>query len=270
MLGAEGSDGRTGRSRRKGHHKRVLEVRAQDAAEHVAGRAVPGLRAVEVAMIAATAATTTPSAATSSAPATTWTWVPVAAFLLTLLAVAFTIGSFWWMQLRRGRLEVSDPSSFAMSSSPTLFVLRLPMTIRNTGAKTLVIEDMRLRFTDRIQPLPLPWRRVMSHLRPDTNETAALPSPVVLAGRSAVVLFAEFGAPMASSDYPGNGVHQVQIEAVVADRKGWQDLKRFGLRVEVRDPSMLLSYLAYPNTAPEPMSPDVTSELLRVADELRG
>jgi hypothetical protein len=57
------------------------------------------------------------------------------------LALGFTIASFWWLHARTGSLEAAAPRSYAFADKVRL---RLPFTFFNTGAKALIVTDLRL------------------------------------------------------------------------------------------------------------------------------
>lgn len=53
------------------------------------------------------------------------------ALLVAVLALLFTVASFWWLYARRGSLEVGQPGAYAFASKVRL---RLPLAFYNTGA----------------------------------------------------------------------------------------------------------------------------------------
>jgi hypothetical protein len=77
-----------------------------------------------------------------------------------LHALGFTILSFWWLHARTGSLEAAAPRAYGFAS---LVRLRLPLAFFNTGAKALIVSDLRLLLDDEERE-PLPWiitRRTM-------------------------------------------------------------------------------------------------------------
>lgn len=67
---------------------------------------------------------------------------------LSIVAIAFTIFSFWWINARMGRLVVIGPQYvFGRFKSNTL-AIQLPIVFQNTGAQTIVISGIRIRFTE--------------------------------------------------------------------------------------------------------------------------
>lgn len=66
-------------------------------------------------------------------------------------AVLFAVLSFWWMNWRPGKLNVGNFRMFAAgkgtegsSDSKNLVIVTLPLTLWNSGARPLLIDDLRL------------------------------------------------------------------------------------------------------------------------------
>lgn len=83
----------------------------------------------------------TPARRLESSRPVTSTAVNLVAVLVAVLALVFTIASFWWLHARRGSLEVAPPRSYAFHE---MVRLRLPLTFFNTGAVALIVSDLRL------------------------------------------------------------------------------------------------------------------------------
>ena len=62
------------------------------------------------------------------------------------LALLFTVGSFWWLNARQGRLKSYEPQSFAACRIPDKLRLLFPLVLYNSGATPIVVQDMRLTF----------------------------------------------------------------------------------------------------------------------------
>ncbi|WP_161202331.1 hypothetical protein [Streptomyces sp. SID1328] len=149
---------------------------------------------------------------------------------ISLCALIFTVSSFWWINARQGRLESWEPQSFAAIVDCSMTRLRLPLVLHNTGAKPIVVQDLRMTFPDEpASHLPLLWMSSPSCLRPGLDEEPKLPAGFAVSGREAQQLFMEFEAPfagvvLAPRDY------KVQIQVRVGHRKGWRPLLTFTLR----------------------------------------
>lgn len=144
--------------------------------------------------------------------------------------MVFTVASFWWLNARQGRLKSWEPQSFAAIVHGSMVRLRLPLVLHNTGAKPIVVQDLRLTFPDEpASHLPLLWTSSPSRLQPGPDEEPALPAGFVVGGREAQQLFIEFEAPF-SGFIPEARDYKVRILVWVGHRKGWRSLLTFTLR----------------------------------------
>ena len=155
------------------------------------------------------------------------------AVLVSLLALGFTVLSFWWLNARRGRLVSYEPSSFATVIRPDDMLLRLPLVLRNTGAVPLVVSGLRVYVHPPSAPsLLLPWRNSRNCLAPGgVGDTAVLPSVFYVPGRTAVNYFIEFGGRM-----DARSMHlrptSVEVQALLAHKLYWTTLIEFPLHFE--------------------------------------
>ena len=69
--------------------------------------------------------------------------------IISVCALLFTIYSFWWMNWRKGRLNVSNFKHIGIYNSPQKFYIELPLIFFNTGALPVVVENLRLIFFDK-------------------------------------------------------------------------------------------------------------------------
>ena len=74
-----------------------------------------------------------------------------AAVIVGVLALAFTLLSFWWMYWRDGKLSVGNLQHFAIGKAttspgdkPNTVLVGLPLVIFNIGASPVVVESLRL------------------------------------------------------------------------------------------------------------------------------
>lgn len=177
-------------------------------------------------------------------------WIMNAGEVIAVLALLFTVTSFWWLYARRGRLVVSEPHSFAIAASNGgLLLLRLPLVLYNTGPKAIVVQNLRAWFPGKNDLLPLPWRTSRSQLKPASDDGHTFPAAFPVEGRGARQVFIEFGGP-----FPGfaieKGVYNVRVEAVMSHRPRWTTILKFDLRINLVDD--LGQYIAYDNTPPWP------------------
>ncbi|MEO3857809.1 hypothetical protein ABGB08_23095 [Acrocarpospora sp. B8E8] len=191
------------------------------------------------------------------------------AAFISLLALAFTIGSFWWLHARQGRLQAFEPHTFAGSFKKNL-AIRIPLILFNTGAKPIVVQDLRMRFLD--EPgtvLPLPWRNTRSRFDPGKGDYKDLPAVFAVEGRKALELIADFGTPFGEFAFEPKE-QRVEIEAKLGHHDGWMPLLTFTLHLEnVTDPGI---YLAYSNDPGQlaPSDQERADRLFRsLAEELK-
>lgn len=103
------------------------------------------------------------------------------AIAIALLALGFTIGSFWWLHARAGSLEAARPRTYAFTSKVRL---RLPLAFFNTGAKSLIVNDLRIVLDDEPERPPFEWITTRDKLRPESDDGFAYATPFAVAGRS--------------------------------------------------------------------------------------
>jgi hypothetical protein len=178
-------------------------------------------------------------------------WTP--AVIIAGCALLFTVGSFWWLNARRGRLKSFEPHTFSAVITRDKVRFVLPLVLHNTGAVPIIIQSFRMRFLDERDSVPLPWVTTRLQVRPQKDDWA-FPAVFSVGGRTAYQIFVEFGVPGAPSlgfllnakDY------QVRLEAKLGHRKKWRHILKFTFRAaKIDDPE---HYITYEN------SPDYLSE----------
>jgi hypothetical protein len=92
---------------------------------------------------------------------------------IAILALLFTVATFWWLNARQGKLRSYPPYSFGFSSSPGQALLRFPIVLYNTGPKPIIVQDIRLKFRKQRAVQPLPWRTSRSQLKPVADEATS-------------------------------------------------------------------------------------------------
>ncbi len=158
----------------------------------------------------------------------------MAAFVIATLALIFTVGSFWWLHAREGHLVANRPAEFAMALTAQQSRLRIPLVIYNTGARTLVVEALRLKIgsaTDK----PLEWITTRDRLQPASDEEWDFCSPFAIDGRHAVQRFVEFGeTPPAWKPDPGT-TQDMTVEARTLRDEKWQPITRYRMTIPTRN-----------------------------------
>lgn len=146
-----------------------------------------------------------------------------AALAISLLALAFTVGSFWWLHARRGSLTATRPRSYGFADRVRL---RLPLAFFNTGAKALIVSDLRLVIEDEPDRVPLGWITTRTKLRPESDDGFAFATPFSVQGRGTKEVIAEFGDDLGWEPVPGSR-HSLRLQARVHPSEEWDDIVAF-------------------------------------------
>ncbi len=133
-----------------------------------------------------------------SPPCDTIGRVDVVALVVAALALLFTVGSFWWLYARVGRLRAFEPRTFSAHVSADQTRIILPIMLANTGPVPIVVLAMRLRFADAISEKPMDWDWTRATVDPNRGELVDGAALFSVEGRSTYLLNAEF-----VGDYPG-------------------------------------------------------------------
>ena len=112
-----------------------------------------------------------------------------AAVAISVLALACTLVSFWWLHARRGALTAARPRAYAFADKVRL---RLPLAFFNTGAQALIVSDLRLVIGDDTSRDPLGWITTRMKLRPE-HDDHAFATPFAVQGRGTRELIVELG-----------------------------------------------------------------------------
>ncbi|SMC99159.1 hypothetical protein SAMN05661093_03646 [Kibdelosporangium aridum] len=181
-------------------------------------------------------------------------------------ALLFAVGSFWWLNARRGKLRSFEPYSFAAFNQPELVLLRIPLVLHNTGAAPLVVQNLRLRIPGAGLTLPLPWRSSRTRVDPRQGEETQLPAVFAIPGRTAEVRLIEFGAPL-----PGfvlaTREYRAVIDVKLGHRKQWSTLVAFALRAE--NVTAKDSYIAYSNAPHDVSKEGLANAQAKLEDALK-
>ena len=115
------------------------------------------------------------------------------ALIVSLTALAFTVGSFWWLQARSGKLRTWAPPSYAGAFTPENTIVSLPLPLYNPAPAPKVVLDFRLTLSAPNETHTLRWSAIQPGLRPaEVGGGRVLPSPLVVAGRTVSERFIEF------------------------------------------------------------------------------
>jgi hypothetical protein len=186
--------------------------------------------------------------------------------LIAVLALLFTVFSFWWLNARRGRLRMTEVRLFACYVGGNGGRLRLPIALHNTGAVPLVVVDLRIRAESRGLERMAATRTHRTTIRPGADDVEDFPRPYEVPGRAVVTKFVEFTmAPeLMLTLQPLN----VDVEALI-DRRGWRRVGRSTVRTDtVADPDVYITYSNDPAHWPNGQKQKASLALSRVRAEL--
>jgi hypothetical protein len=169
------------------------------------------------------------------------------AILVAVLALLFTVASFWWLYARRGSLEVGKPGAYAFASKVRL---RLPLAFYNTGARSLITTDLQIVLVDEPDQPPLRWIATVSQLRPESSDERDFATPFAVPGRATHELVPEFGHNSGWSPSPGSQ-HRMRLTARLHDRGDeWHELAEFDWWAPPPE-AEIDRYITYRNTPPD-------------------
>lgn len=144
------------------------------------------------------------------------------------LALLFTVGSFWWLNARPGRLRSYEPHTFAASDK----TLRIPLVLYGSGPQPCVVRDLRISLPTGSQPPRLFWRSTRNQLKPTEGDGHRMPEVFAVAGRSAVQVFVDFSSDDTRDSLPSRPT-VIRVQALVGNHKKWRTLLEFQLNFDV-------------------------------------
>ncbi|WP_156044025.1 hypothetical protein [Cellulomonas sp. HZM] len=189
------------------------------------------------------------------------------AVIVALCALAFTILSFWWINVRRGRLTWTTVVVFSGHVRADRASLRIPITLYNTGAKPLVVVDLRLDMTSGSARAVAPSKQYRRSIMPSSDDMEDFPHPYVVPGRSVVTKFVDFAAdPLVMS----TGLPVLATLLVLRDGKGWRRVRTQEIRTDsIADPSRYITYSNDPAHWPPGQLDRAAKALLAVRSGIR-
>jgi hypothetical protein len=153
-----------------------------------------------------------------------WITAPLA---ISLLALGFTVASFWWIQVRRGRLHAYTGYVFTAAIAQHKTVIYIPMVFHNPAPAPQAVVDLRLRIEDGAAgadraalPLGLFWIATHTTIYPDSNNRRTYASPFAVEGRKNLEKVVEFQAENVKTDLL-DGPYQATVEVRVQPRRWW-------------------------------------------------
>jgi len=142
-----------------------------------------------------------------------------------VVALAFAVTSFWWINQRPGSVRIARPNSYVYAS-PRIVRLRLPLAFYNSGAAARIVNDLRVCVETEGERGPLPWIATLPSMRRSGEDVSNFATPFTVAGRSTREVLAEFGDGLGWTPQPSS-CHVLRIEAKVHGRDRWRKVGRF-------------------------------------------
>jgi hypothetical protein len=145
---------------------------------------------------------------------------------VSVLALLFTLYSFWWMNWRKGDLVVGAPRTCAAACSQGKVIFWLPLVLYNSGPRPILIENLQLRLLDE-GGQPLFFNAISKKLGSDEDREFATQFPIE--GNKTLRVICEFQ----KKDHNFGFCKKVYCLALDArlDEKDWIQIKEFKIPV---------------------------------------
>jgi hypothetical protein len=170
------------------------------------------------------------------------------ALLIGILALVFTIFSFWWMNWRKGKLIIGPPLSYALTANKGgLLLIVIPLIFYNDGAATQVIQNLRLTLEQNdIRSKALNFVATVPNLLGGkiSDGTRLFACQFAIEGRKSYSDYFEFQRDPCEF-VPSQGKCKATLEAKLNDSKDWKTLCIF--YIYIRGTTNLGAILPYNN-----------------------
>ena len=191
---------------------------------------------------------------------------------ISFIALGFTVYSFYWMNWRPGKLKTTAPRAFSCyADGSTDLLLMFPFVFIATGAKSIVVQDLRLSFPDEPNSiLPLEWRMERPGIQARSSDPNNPPSAFVIEPKAAQNHVIEFGGA-----FPGfkldKKTYRVKMEVFTDEETNWKKLIEFDLLAgNVLSPNQYIAYSNRPIIQTREDRTKSNAALIRLFDELNG
>ena len=150
--------------------------------------------------------------------------------LVSICALGFTVGTFWWNNWRQGKLSVDIPRSYSAYQGKDRFLLMLPIAISNSGPIPIVVSALRLRMElPDNQTAVIPYVKRRPELAPSGKNEPVFATNFTVKPRDASIMFCEFHRDRVAPLKAGH--NSVKVEALAAGGGRWQQIGDFELHV---------------------------------------
>ncbi len=156
-----------------------------------------------------------------------------AADIIATCALLFTVGSFWLLNARAGKLQiVGEPRSYTFASQSEFFLI-LPLVFTNSRPLAAVAINLRLRLDVPGFPPVVPFVATVDGLTPK-DDSRRMATSIVIQGRETRLVCCEFISGPYEVVLAKPMPLRVTVEAFVWRRwrrPTWQSLLTFPLRI---------------------------------------
>ena len=156
----------------------------------------------------------------------------IPAFIISLLAFAFVVISFWWMHWRTGNLQLAPPRTYqGYANQEGNMTLAIPMLFFNDGPTPILVNNLRLRFLHEAEAGPLVFQATFEHLSYDEDtRNRAFATPFPVRGREALLKICEFKREPAGWEFAPQE-HRLALDAKIGIPPEWKQIGSFPLAV---------------------------------------
>lgn len=160
------------------------------------------------------------------------------ALIISILALGFTIFSFWWMNWRKGKILLnSNLRTYAACAKGNRLIIELPLIIHNTGAVPIVIENMRLYFPAiKEDKKYLFFNATVSKL--GTDENRAFAKPFSISSGNVLELICEFQNTSTSFCFQKDD-YNFEVQLLLGNTDNWKSIKTYTIHVHNHDVTTL-------------------------------
>ncbi|MGW1203289.1 hypothetical protein [Streptomyces cyaneofuscatus] len=143
------------------------------------------------------------------------TFKDVATPIIASTTFLFTLGTFWWNNWRRGNLYADHPRSFILKRINGHLLIRAPIILQNSGARTLSVVAMRLRNEEGHVAA---FTRLHEAMDLDIKKST-FATGFVIDGRDSKAMVCEFDS--SEDDFIKPGTNNFHLDVLFSRRKKW-------------------------------------------------
>jgi len=172
-----------------------------------------------------------------------WIAPPV---VISVSALIFTLASFWWIQVRRGRVRVETGPVFSGAITRNKIVLDVPLVFHNPAPASLVVADIKLHLSGgagdpdspdhKALPRRMFWIAFHGSVYPEPDKHRQYAMPFAVEGRKSVERVIEFQWDNPETQLE-DGPYTATVEVLVLPqrwgRRQWRTTCTYQLRTDL-------------------------------------